>query len=108
MLTRCGKTKGEGSGSSIRPMVLPLWKKGSDKGIASKQGYGFGHGYPFVAPSVESLAPSIKVLKMKTQRGPKPLDPWVVRCRIAAVSFGILLLVAFVVTIAVVRHREHQ
>jgi len=112
MLTRSGKTKGEGGGSSIR---LPLWKKGSDKGkggedagLVNKQGYGFGHGYPFVAPSVESLTPSIKMMKMKTQKGPNSLDPWVARCRVAAVTSGILLLVAFVVAIVVVRHGEHQ
>jgi len=109
MLTECGETKAGGtSGSS----VLPLWssKKGLEKGIEggkikekvaggtpSMQGYGFAHGYPFVVPSIESLTPSGKVLRMKQRIGSKSLDPWVARCRVAGVASGILLLVAFVV-----------
>jgi len=113
MLSDNGETKAEGaSGSSVRPFVLPLWssKKGSEKGIEGgkikekvargtpkMQGYGFAHGYPFVAPSVESLTPSGKVLRMKQITGPKCLNSWVARCRVAGVASGILLLVAFVV-----------
>lgn len=113
LLTESGETKAEGtSGSSIRPFVLPLWnlKKSKEKGIEggkgkeketagrqSMQGYGFSRGYPFVAPSVESLSSSRKVLSLKPTTGPKALDPWVVRCRVAGVVSGILLLIGFVV-----------
>lgn len=109
MLTRGGETKGEGSSSGIRPlMLLPLWKKESEKGITGGEGppplgYGFSHGYPFVVPSVESLTPSVKMLRLKTQNGTKALDPWVKRCRVAAVISGILLLVALVVAVVVTR-----
>jgi hypothetical protein len=112
MLTESGQTKAEGNSGSSRRHVLPLWdaKKGSEKGIErgkgkgkeaggvpSLQGYGFAHGYPFVAPSVESLTSSGKVLRMKPTSGPKTLDPWVIRCRVAAVISGILLLTGLVV-----------
>jgi hypothetical protein len=113
MLTEGGETKAEGtSGSSVHPFVLPMWssKKGLEKGIEgdkikemvaggtpSMQGYGFAHGYPFVVPSVESLTPSGKVLRMKQTTDSKSLNPWVARCRVAGVASGILLLVAFVV-----------
>jgi hypothetical protein len=122
VLTRGGKTKGEGNSSSIRLMLLPLWKKGPDKDVKSgkrkeeapavqgKQGYGFGHGYPFVVPSVESLTPSVKMLRMNTEKGTKSLDPWVKRCRIAAVISGILILIALVVAIIATRgyHRQES
>jgi len=114
MLTETGKTKAEGNGHHIQPFVLSLW--GSEKGIEekkgkkvaagasvqTKQGYGFARGYPFIAPSVESLTPSTKVLRMKMTTGPRALGPWVVRCRIAAVISGILLLTAFLVALVVV------
>jgi hypothetical protein len=113
MLTDSGQTKAEGhNDSNLRHFVLPLWntKKGSEKQIEVRRGkekeansapnikgYGFAHGYPFIAPSVESLTSSGKVLRMKPTAGPKVLDLWVVRCRVASVISGILLLTGFVV-----------
>lgn len=114
MLTKSGETKtGEGKGGKLRPLILPLWnskkknsEKGVDKGEAKEvvQGYGFGNGYPFVAPSVETLTPSAKQLQLKwtSQEKPRSLDPWVKRCRVAAVVSGILLLVAFVAVCVVI------
>jgi len=116
MLTMSGRTKAEGDGGHIQPFVLSSWssEKGAEKvikgGKSKKEqvpiagGYGFSHGYPFIAPSVDSLTPSTKVLRMKPLTiGPQNLDTWVVRCRVAAVISGILLLMAFVVAIVVVR-----
>jgi len=61
------------------------------------------HGYPFVAPSVTSLAP---VSYSRVVLTPKPLNPpknpWVRRCRIAAVTSGVIIVVAFVITLIVV------
>lgn len=108
MLTESGQTKAEGNGGYIQPFVLSLWssekaaEKGKMEGRAPSTGYGFAHGYPFIAPSVESLTPSAKVLRMKPTTALKTLDPWVIRCRVAAVTSGILLLIAFVVVIVVV------
>lgn len=113
MLTDSGQTKPEGNNdSNLRPFVLSLWttKKGSEKrmevrrgkekeanGAPNIKGYGFTRGYPFIAPSVETLTSSGKVLRMKPTAGPKILDLWVVRCRVASVMSGILLLTGFVV-----------
>ena len=121
MLTEDGRTKAEGNGGLIQPFDLSLrnLEKGTEKGIkgrktaeagnlSSKGGYGFTRGYPFVAPSVESLTPSEKVLRMKPTAAnpPKTLDPWVIRCRVAAVTSGILLFVALLVAIEVIgKHR---
>jgi len=114
MLTENGKTKAEGNGHHIQPFVLSLWssvkeieeKKGKEKAggasVPTKRGYGFARGYPFIVPSVESLTPSAKMLRMKTTTGLKALDPWVARCRVGAVISGILLLTAFVVALVVV------
>ena len=114
MLTMSGRTKAERDRGYIQPFVSSLWtlEKGAEKGIEAVKikevpftgGYGFSRGYPFIAPSVDSLTPSAKALRMKPlTAGLKNLDPWVVRCRVAAVISGILLLIAFMVAIAVVR-----
>jgi len=114
MLTESGQTKAEGY---IQPFILPWWSsdnpvaKGieggkwkNEKESSMTRGYGFSRGYPFVAPSVESLTPSSKMLRMKptSTAAPKSLDPWVVRCRIAAVTSGTLLVIALVVAIVVI------
>jgi len=105
MLTESGETIVEGNG--IRSFNLPSrnsqkhpGKGGKEKDASSvqiMQGYGFARGYPFVAPSIESLTLSEKTLRMKPIPSPKTRDPWVARCRVAGVISGILLLVAFVV-----------
>jgi hypothetical protein len=116
MLTESGQTKAEGY---IQPFILSWWssdkpvEKGieggkwkwkNEKELSMTRGYGFSRGYPFVAPSVESLTPSSKMLRMKltSTAAPKSLNPWVVRCRIAAVTSGTLLVIALVVAIVVI------
>lgn len=112
MLADSGHMKEEGNDEgSLRSFVLPLYnskssgngikggqgKVGKTGSILAAQGYGFARGYPFIAPSLESLTSSEKVLRMKLTTSPKTLDPWVARCRIAGVISGILLLIGFVV-----------
>ncbi|KAI0767425.1 hypothetical protein C8Q74DRAFT_1280305 [Fomes fomentarius] len=59
--------------------------------------------YPLLAPSVESLAPSDadSTHRMKRSKRTRP-DPWIRRCRVAAMVSGILIFVAFVVAIVLV------
>jgi len=95
-----------GGGSS-----LPLWTNTS-KSMQSFDTMRMHHGYPFVAPSASTLTPppppyqsqrEAVVLTPKSiglgRRGTR--NPWVRRCRIAAVTSGVLLLVAFLVALVV-------
>ncbi|KAI6041520.1 hypothetical protein EDC04DRAFT_3139664 [Pisolithus marmoratus] len=83
--------------------LLPMWT-GKGKNVQNASSVNMHtHGYPFITPSVASLMPpsySRVVLSPKPLRPVK--NPWVRRCRIAAVTSGVLLLVAFVVTFVVV------
>ena len=71
------------------------------------------HGYPFVAPSVLSLAPPpppYQSYRAPAVLTPKPIElerrtmpnPYVRRCRIAAVMSGLLILVALLIALVVV------
>lgn len=82
--------------------LLPLWT-GRGTNVQRIDSVKMKHGYPFVAPSVTSLAP---VSYSRVVLTPKPLNPpknpWVRRCRIAAVTSGVIIVVAFVITLIVV------
>ncbi|PCH36906.1 hypothetical protein WOLCODRAFT_167192 [Wolfiporia cocos MD-104 SS10] len=64
--------------------------------------------YPLAAPSAESLSPSVQsrvsmTTARKLRRGVgETIDPWIRRCRIAAVVSGVVILAAFVVALIVV------
>ncbi|KIJ16363.1 hypothetical protein PAXINDRAFT_10815 [Paxillus involutus ATCC 200175] len=90
------------NGSSGGSGLLPLWtgKSTSTQGFHATK---MQHGYPFVAPSVLSLTPpsyTHVVLTPKPFRGLR--NPWVRRCRVAAFTSGIIIVVAFVVALVVV------
>jgi hypothetical protein len=102
-----GYHNGLGGGGSS----LPLWTNTS-KSMQSFDTMRMHHGYPFVAPSVSSLTPPPP--PYQSQRAmvaltPKPVglgrrgvkNPWVRRCRIAAVTSGVLIAVAFLVALVV-------
>lgn len=115
MLTRGGKTRAQegSSGGRFRPLLLPLWnsRKTSEKGIEGgkvQEGYTLGKGYPFVAPSVDTLARSNDDHKTQSQTAPNELDPWVRRCRKASVVSGFALFVIFIVVCVIIGRREVQ
>lgn len=75
------------------------------------------HGYPFVAPSVLSLTPlppPYQSQRAMVVLAPKPVElerrampnPYVRRCRIAAVASGVLIAVAFLIALVVVGLRN--
>lgn len=112
MLTRSGKTRAEKDSSSnrIRPSLLPLWNsKTSEKGIEGKkvqEGYKLGKGYPFVAPSIDTLASQPNgIHRTKSYSPPTELDPWVRRCRKASVVSGFVFFVIFTVVCVIVGRR---
>lgn len=85
--------------------LLPTWTTGKGKSVpqnASSVSM-HTHGYPIFTPSVASLMPPSY---SRVVLAPKPLrpvkNPWVRRCRIAAVTSGVIILVAFVITFVVV------
>ncbi|KAH7907816.1 hypothetical protein BJ138DRAFT_438822 [Hygrophoropsis aurantiaca] len=88
-----------GQGGSL----LPLF---TGKGVQSAETFR-SHpysGYPFVAPSVASLAPPSY---RRTVQQPKTLylkvvSPWIRRCRIAAGVSGIVIIIAFIISFVVV------
>lgn len=94
-----------GGGSS-----LPLWTNNtSKKSMQSFDTMRMHHGYPFVAPSVSSLMPPPPPYRSQSTRAtltPKPVrlgmkNRWVRRCRIAAVTSGAIIVVAFLVALIV-------
>ncbi|KAF8556573.1 hypothetical protein OG21DRAFT_1482925 [Imleria badia] len=105
---------GSGGGSS-----LPLWTNNmSKKSMQSFDTMRMHHGYPFVAPSASSLMPppppyqsrSLGYSYASGQRamvtgksvGMGMRNRWVRRCRIAAVTSGVIIVVACLVAIVVV------
>lgn len=82
--------------------LLPLWT-GKGKSVERIHSIKMQHGYPFVAPSATSLTPASYSRVVLT---PKPVNPprnpWVRRCRIAAVTSGVIIIVVFVITLIVV------
>ena len=67
--------------------------------------------FPLVAPSAESLAPSVhtQTSVLSTRRLKKGavqvVDPWVARCRIAAIMSGVLILAVVIVALIVAASR---
>ena len=67
--------------------------------------------FPLVAPSVESLTPSVhtQTSVMSARRLKKGtlqvVDPWVIRCRIAAIMSGVLILAAVIIALIVAASR---
>lgn len=100
--TGSGYHSGLGGGES----TLPLWTS-TGKSMQSFDTMRMHHGYPFVAPSVWSLTPPPPPYQSQRAAAavltPKPVglskNPWVMRCRIAAVTSGVLIAVAFLVAL---------
>lgn len=83
--------------------LLPMWT-GKGKSVQNANAVNVHtHGYPIFTPSVASLMPPSY---SRVVLAPKPLrpvkNPWVRRCRIAAVVSGVIILVAFVIAFVVV------
>ena len=117
MLTRGGKTRAQEASSGninrIPPSLLPLRNsKTSERGIEGErvqEGYKLGKGYPFVAPSIDTLVSrSNDSHKMKSHSAPAELDPWVHRCRKASVVSGFVLFVIFIVVCVIIGRKEIQ
>ena len=115
MLTRGGNTRAQETSSGninrIRPSLLPLRNsKTLERGIEGEQvqeGYKLGKGYPFVAPSIDTLVSrSNDSHKMKSHSAPAELDPWVRRCRKASVVSGFVLFVIFIVVCVIIGRKE--
>lgn len=85
---------------------LPFWnaKKG-EKGGHEQEGYGVGRGYPFVAPVVESHTPTTFMMKPPVVSA-VPMDAWVFRCRVAAVTAGAIFVITLIVALVVVGARR--
>lgn len=82
--------------------LLPLWSS-KGRSMQSIDTMKVQHGYPFVAPSVASLAPPSYSRVTFAPRPANPVkNPWVRRCRIAAAASGVIIVVAFVVALVVV------
>ncbi|OCH94595.1 hypothetical protein OBBRIDRAFT_722427 [Obba rivulosa] len=109
------------SGGEIRPdapqgdAVLPMWTRkgkkrpgapGTPRGKAASR-KGIKSWYPLVAPSADTLSPSVhsRTSLVSARRLSRvnhgTLDPWVRRCRIAAITSGVVLLAACVVALVV-------
>ncbi|KAH7882974.1 hypothetical protein F5I97DRAFT_160243 [Phlebopus sp. FC_14] len=89
------KRQNLGRGGSL----LPLW---TGRSMQSVETVKFQHGYPFVAPSVLTLTPpsyTRVILTPKHSRETK--NPWVRRCRVAAITSGIITVVGFVTALVV-------
>lgn len=66
--------------------------------------------FPLVAPSVESLTPSVQAQASpsRPKKGALELevvDAWVIRCRIAAIMSGVIILAAVIVALIVAASR---
>ncbi|KZT08190.1 uncharacterized protein LAESUDRAFT_649649 [Laetiporus sulphureus 93-53] len=95
--------------------VLPMWvHKGKERAdhadrdkVIVRKHTGVKLCYPLVAPSAEGLAPSVagsvlSIGKFKPKNcTERRVDPWVLRCRYAAVTSGVLLLAACIVAVVV-------
>ncbi|CCM06571.1 uncharacterized protein FIBRA_08848 [Fibroporia radiculosa] len=98
--------------------ILPLWIRRAKRRAGLLDGHAMNGKklqalsiwYPLVAPSVESLSPSVHshttaTSTRKMKKIATSMDPWVKRCRIAALTSGVLILAAFVTAIIVVGTR---
>ncbi|KAF7978759.1 hypothetical protein HWV62_44786 [Athelia sp. TMB] len=106
LLTNSGQTRTDGQNGRFQMPSLPFWNsKKAGKGAGGDAGYGLGRGYPFVAPKVESHTSTTFMMKPPFV-GALPVDPWVHRCRVAAVTAGIVLFIGFVVALVMVGIRR--
>ncbi|OAX38054.1 hypothetical protein K503DRAFT_770863 [Rhizopogon vinicolor AM-OR11-026] len=83
--------------------MLPLWTGKSTRHDDSFKMQPLQHGYPFVAPSVQSLMPPL-YSRAAHPRGPFLMarSPWIRRCRIAACVSGIIIMLLFIAALVVV------
>lgn len=86
--------------------MMPLWTGKSARTIDSFRMQPLHHGYPFVAPSVQSLMPPSysRGIHSVHPRGPFLIarSPWIRRCRVAAAVSGIIIMLMFIVALVVV------
>ncbi|KAG2347147.1 hypothetical protein BDR05DRAFT_958615 [Suillus weaverae] len=86
--------------------MMPLWTGKSARTVDSFKMQPLHHGYPFVAPSVQSLMPPSYSRGMYSThpRGPFLMarSPWIRRCRVAAAVSGIVIMLLFIVALVVV------
>jgi hypothetical protein len=98
-----------------KELLLPMWvtdKRGGEGGrVTEKDGVSRGPclGYPFVTPpgaDKNGSKTSVSSRTPPTIRAKKPrvLDPWIFRCRTAALTSGVAIIMAFVVAFIVVGH----
>jgi hypothetical protein len=83
--------------------MLPLWTGKSARSGGTFKMQPLHHGYPFVAPSVQSLVPPL-YSRTAHPRGPFLMarSPWIRRCRIAACVSGIIIMLLFIAALVVV------
>jgi hypothetical protein len=96
--------------------ILPTWmawKKKSSEGVHLDEKeavvHGVWFGYPFVLVSDEAGLTRSSSVSTRSRgspptirtKGRKILDPWIFRCRVAAIASGVVLVVAFVVAFVV-------
>ncbi|KAG1822366.1 hypothetical protein EV424DRAFT_794443 [Suillus variegatus] len=86
--------------------MTPLWTGKSTRTVNSFTMQPLHHGYPFVAPSVQSLMPPSysRGIHSAHPRGPFLIarSPWIRRCRVAAAVSGIIIMLLFIVALVVV------
>lgn len=86
--------------------MMPLWTGKNARTVDSFKMQPLHHGYPFVAPSVQSLMPPSYSRGMHSAhpRGPFLMarSPWIRRCRVAAAVSGIVIMLLFIVALVVV------
>jgi len=98
-----------GKGLRKKELILPRWVTEKGVHLTEKEAvsYGVWFGYPYVAPAAERVISPLPSRSPPTLRAksPKILDPWIFRCRIAALSITVLLLIGFIAAFVVVGHK---
>lgn len=99
------KAKSNNSHSRSGSMI-PLWTGKNVRTVDSFRMQPLHHGYPFVAPSVQSLMPPSYSRGMHSThpRGPFLMarSPWIRRCRVAAAVSGVVIMLLFIAALVVV------
>ncbi|KAH9947795.1 hypothetical protein B0H21DRAFT_852136 [Amylocystis lapponica] len=111
LLSRGGEIKPEGE-----DMALPVWIRRKSRGYGGggkeechpaalkEKKHGLRMWFPLIAPSGETLSPvrsRTSVDSLQKQKRGQGVDPWVFRCRVAAIASGIIILAAFVVAVVI-------
>ena len=100
-----------------KELILPMWvmTKNGLNGVrltekeAHSQGVWFG--YPYVATATDhEVGPCESFTSLRSPpvirpKRPRVLDPWIIRCRVAAFVSGILLMIGFIVAFVVLQHK---